>query len=47
VRDLARGDVHRVRHLGKNDLLMAVTFRRGLRQTIEGAKKLPKTALTA
>jgi RpiR family carbohydrate utilization transcriptional regulator len=31
--------VHIVRHLGKKDLLIAVTFRRGLRQTVEGAKQ--------
>lgn len=31
--------VHRVRHLGEKDLLIAVSYRRGLRQTVEGLRQ--------
>jgi DNA-binding MurR/RpiR family transcriptional regulator len=31
--------VHRIRQLGKADLLIAASFRRGLRQTVEGMKQ--------
>jgi DNA-binding MurR/RpiR family transcriptional regulator len=31
--------VHRVSHLGKRDLLVAVSYRRGLRQTVDGLRQ--------
>ena len=31
--------VHKMRHLGRNDLVVAVSFRRGLRQTVEGLRQ--------
>jgi DNA-binding MurR/RpiR family transcriptional regulator len=31
--------VHKVRHLGKQDVVLAVSYRRGLRQTIEGLRQ--------
>jgi RpiR family carbohydrate utilization transcriptional regulator len=31
--------VHKIRHLGKKDLVIAISFRRGLRQTVEGLRE--------
>ena len=40
VSAITAGEIlHRVRHLGRKDLVIAFSFRRGLRQTVEGLKQ--------